>query len=186
LVLYSTFFPLFRAADALSAANARISSLEAKLEASRKSWDVAAAAKATAKKSTKSATTKAKKAEKALADADRVRAQREQAITNRLNQISALAGGKYHAFLFSADLLILLLIGVCSLIFYFCLFCFYRKCWDILGAFAAGQRRSSDGCGEFAGVELDIYLGNPRVDSPCANGDFRRVVAEEKGRCANC
>jgi hypothetical protein len=40
---------------------------------------------------------KAKKAEKALADADQERVQREQAITKRLNQILALAGGKYHA-----------------------------------------------------------------------------------------
>jgi hypothetical protein len=38
-----------------------------------------------------------KKAEKALADADRDRVQREQAITKRLNKILALAGGKYHA-----------------------------------------------------------------------------------------
>jgi chromosome segregation ATPase len=84
----------------LSAANARISSLEAELEASRKAWDVAAAAKTAAEKSTKSAVAKAKKAEKALADADRDRVQREQAITKRLNQISALAGGEYHAFPF--------------------------------------------------------------------------------------
>jgi hypothetical protein len=34
--LYSTFFSLFHAADALAMANARISSLEAKLEASQK------------------------------------------------------------------------------------------------------------------------------------------------------
>jgi hypothetical protein len=47
-------------------ANARISSLEAKLEASRKSWDVATAAKATVEKATKSALVKVKKAEKAL------------------------------------------------------------------------------------------------------------------------
>jgi hypothetical protein len=120
--LYSAFFPLFHAVDALLMANARIASLEAELEASKKAWDIATAAKAAAEKSTKSATAKAKKAEKALADADRARAQREQAITNRLNQISALAGGKYRVFLFSTDLLILLLIGVCSLIFCFCLF----------------------------------------------------------------
>jgi hypothetical protein len=88
------------AVDALSAPNARISSLEAELEASRKAWDVAAAAKTAAEKSTKSAVAKAKKAEKALADADRDRVQREQAITKRLNQISALAGGEYHAFPF--------------------------------------------------------------------------------------
>jgi hypothetical protein len=94
----SSFISPSCAADALSAANARISSLEAKLEASRKAWDVAAAAKIAAEKSTKSSVAKAKKAEKALADADRDRVQREQAITKRLNQISALAGGKYHAF----------------------------------------------------------------------------------------
>jgi hypothetical protein len=58
------------AADALSAANARISSLKAELEASRKAWDVATAAKTAAEKSTKSALAKAKKAEKALADAN--------------------------------------------------------------------------------------------------------------------
>jgi predicted methyltransferase len=57
-------------------------------------------AKTAAEKSTKSAVAKAKKAEKALADADRDRVQREQAITKHLNQILALAGGKYHAFTF--------------------------------------------------------------------------------------
>jgi septal ring factor EnvC (AmiA/AmiB activator) len=96
----SSFLSPSCAADALSAANARISSLEAELEASRKAWDVATAAKTAAEKSTKSAVDKAKKAEKALADADRDCVQREQAITKRLNQISALAGGKYRAFPF--------------------------------------------------------------------------------------
>jgi hypothetical protein len=127
MALYSTFFPLFCAADALSVANARISSLEAELEASRKAWDVAAATKTTAEKSTKLAVAKAKKAEKALVDADREHAQREQAIAKRLNLISALAGGKYHAFLFLAYLLILLLANVCSLIFYLCLFVFVEN-----------------------------------------------------------
>jgi hypothetical protein len=67
----SGFLSPFCAADALSAANAHILSLEAELEASRKAWDVAAAAKTAARKSTKSVVAKAKKAEKALADADR-------------------------------------------------------------------------------------------------------------------
>jgi hypothetical protein len=58
------------------------------------------AAKTAAEKSTKSAVAKAKKAEKALADADRDRVQREQDITKCLNQILALAGGKYLAFPF--------------------------------------------------------------------------------------
>jgi hypothetical protein len=96
------------------------SSLEAELEAFRKAWDVAAAAKTTAEKSTKSALAKAKKAEKALADANQERIQREQAITKRLNQISALAGGKYHVFPFFVDLPILILTDVCFLIFCLC------------------------------------------------------------------
>jgi hypothetical protein len=94
---YLTFFPLLHTADALTMANARIASLEAKLEASRKAWDVATTTKVAAEKSAKSAAAKAKKAEKALADADQGHVQREQAITKCLNHISTLAGGKYHA-----------------------------------------------------------------------------------------
>jgi hypothetical protein len=52
-------------------ANARIASLEAKLNASQKAFDAATAAKATVDKSQKSALAKAKKAEKTLADADK-------------------------------------------------------------------------------------------------------------------
>jgi chromosome segregation ATPase len=88
-------------------ANARIASLEAELEASQKAWDVATAAKATAEQSAKTAAAKAKKAEKALADATQGHIQREEAITKRLNQVSALAGGKYLSALFLAYLLIL-------------------------------------------------------------------------------
>jgi hypothetical protein len=77
LFLYSTFFSLIRDADALAMANARIASLEAKLEASQKAWDVATAAKATAEKSAKAAMAKAKKAKKVLADANQGRIQRE-------------------------------------------------------------------------------------------------------------
>jgi hypothetical protein len=40
---------------------------------------------------------RAKKAEKALADANKEHIQRDQAVTERLNKMSALAGGKYHA-----------------------------------------------------------------------------------------
>jgi hypothetical protein len=64
-------------AAALAAANARIASLEAKLKASQKAYDVATAAKAIAEKSQKSALAKAKKAERALADANKEHAQRE-------------------------------------------------------------------------------------------------------------
>jgi hypothetical protein len=68
VALLSSFISPSCAADALSAANARISSLEAQLEASRKPSDTITAAKTTTEKSTKSALAKAKKAEKALAD----------------------------------------------------------------------------------------------------------------------
>jgi hypothetical protein len=83
--LYSTFSSLFCAADALVTANAHIASLEAKLKASQKAWDVATASKDTTEKTAKAAATKAKKVEKALADANQVRIQREDAITERLN-----------------------------------------------------------------------------------------------------
>jgi hypothetical protein len=43
---------------------------------------------------------KAKKAEKALSDANKEHIQREQVVTDRLNKMSALAGGAYHAFPF--------------------------------------------------------------------------------------
>jgi hypothetical protein len=84
----------------LAIANAHISSLEAELEASRQAWDVATAAKATAEKATKSALAKVKKAEKALSDANKEHLQREQAMTEWLNKMSAVAGGTYYAFLF--------------------------------------------------------------------------------------
>jgi hypothetical protein len=61
----------------LEAANAHISSLEAELEASRKAWDAATAAKTTAEKSNKLAVARAKKAEKALFDANKEHIQRE-------------------------------------------------------------------------------------------------------------
>jgi hypothetical protein len=83
----------------LEAANARISSLEAEIEASRKAWDATTATKTNAKKAMKSTLAKAKKAEKALSDANKGYLQREQAMTERLNKMSALAGGEYHAFL---------------------------------------------------------------------------------------
>jgi hypothetical protein len=82
-----------------------------------------AAAKTTAEKSTKSALAKAKKAEKALADANQGRIQREQAVIERLNKILALAGGSNHTFPFFVDLPILILTDVCFLIFCLCPLC---------------------------------------------------------------
>jgi hypothetical protein len=123
VALLSSLLSSYCAADALSAANARISSLEAELEASRKAFDAAAAAKTTAKKSTKSALAKAKKAEKALADANQGHIQREQAVTERLNKILALAGDKFHAFPFFVDLPILIVTDACFLTFCICPLC---------------------------------------------------------------
>jgi hypothetical protein len=82
---------------ALATANAQISSLEAELSASQKAYDVAAATKVNTKKSQKSALSKAKKAEKALADANKEHTQREQAMTERLRTMSAAAEGKCFA-----------------------------------------------------------------------------------------
>jgi hypothetical protein len=53
-----------------------------------------------AEKVAKSAKTKAKKAEKALADADQKRVQREQSIAERLDKISVLVGSKCHVYSF--------------------------------------------------------------------------------------
>jgi uncharacterized protein YhdP len=83
---------------ALKAANARIASLEAELEASRTAFDAATAAKVNAEKSSKSALAKTKKAEKDLANANKEHLQWEHAVAEQLNQISAAAGGTYYTF----------------------------------------------------------------------------------------
>jgi hypothetical protein len=123
----------------LAAANARISSLEAELEASRKAWDPAIAAKTTAEKSTKSALARAKKAEKALSDANKEHIQREQAVTERLNKMSALAGGKYHAFPFFVELPTLMLADMC---FFLCL-CFLG-CLEHTGVSSSSLQPNDD------------------------------------------
>jgi hypothetical protein len=82
---------------ALATANARIASLEAELRASQKAYDAATTAKANAEKSQKSALGKAKKAEKALADANKDHAQREQAMAEHLHTISTAAESKCFA-----------------------------------------------------------------------------------------
>jgi hypothetical protein len=74
-------------------------SLKAELEASWKAFDAATAAKVNAEKSTKLALAKAKKAEKALTDANKEHLQREQDVAERLNKMSAAAGGTYYTFL---------------------------------------------------------------------------------------
>jgi hypothetical protein len=116
-LLLDLFFPPCCPADALASANARISLLEAELSTSQKAFDAATAAKVSAEKSKKSALAKAKKvekAEKALADANKEHLQREQAMTERLNAMSAAAGGTYCT-------LLLLLLLIC-LFSYTCLY----------------------------------------------------------------
>jgi hypothetical protein len=81
-------------------------SLEAELRASQKAYDVAAAAKASAEKSQKTALGKAKKAEKALADANKEHAQREQAMAERLHTMSTAAESKFFRFVFYFRLLL--------------------------------------------------------------------------------
>jgi hypothetical protein len=85
--------------DALAIANAHISSLEAELSVAWKAFNAATAAKVSAEKLNKSALTKAKKAEKTLADAKKEHLQREQAMAERLNMMFAAAGGIYYIFL---------------------------------------------------------------------------------------
>jgi hypothetical protein len=112
---YLSDFPSSSAVAALATANARIASLEAELSASQKAYDIAAAAKASAEKSQKSALGKAKKAEKALADANKEQAQREEAVTERLRTMSAAAEGKCFALSFISTPIALLYL----LIFFF-------------------------------------------------------------------
>jgi hypothetical protein len=82
-------------AATLAAANARIASLEAELKASQKAYDAATAAKAIAEKSQKSALTRAKKTERALADAQKENTQREQAVAERLHTMSSAVERKF-------------------------------------------------------------------------------------------
>jgi hypothetical protein len=106
---------------ALATANARIASLEAELSASQKAYDVAAAAKASAEKSQKSALGKAKKAEKALADANKEHAQREQAVAERFRTMSTAAEGKYFALSYISTSVALLHLLTLFFPFLFCL-----------------------------------------------------------------
>jgi chromosome segregation ATPase len=93
---YFSDFPFFSSlVAALAIANARIASLEAELRASQKAYDAAATAKANAEKSQKAVLGKAKKAEKALADAKKEHVQQEQAVVERLHTMSAAAGSKF-------------------------------------------------------------------------------------------
>jgi hypothetical protein len=110
-------------AAALAMANARIASLEAELRVSQKAYDAAAAAKANAEKSQKSALGKAKKAEKALADANKDHAQREQAVAERLHTMSTAAKSKCFTLSSTADFYCTVIL-VDIVLFFFSSICF--------------------------------------------------------------
>jgi hypothetical protein len=115
------FLSYLFASGALKAANACIASLEAELAASRTSFDAATAAKVNAEKSAKSALAKTKKAEKNLSNANKEHLQREQAVAERLNQMSAAAGGTYYDFLAFSIFLPFL----CLLMHFFSVVCYF-------------------------------------------------------------
>jgi hypothetical protein len=75
-----------------------------------------------AEKATKSAETKAKKTEKALADTDQKRVQQEQAIAERLDNILVLVGSKCRIVLFlsTCSYFYLLIFARFLLLFSFC------------------------------------------------------------------
>jgi hypothetical protein len=128
---------LFSFVAALATANARIASLEAELRASQKAYDVAVAAKASAEKSQKTALGKAKKAEKALADANKERAQREQAVAERLHTMSTAAESKCFRLVFYFRLLFALVYFVDTCVFFS--FLLRRNYRGVSVVFANGQ-----------------------------------------------
>jgi Flp pilus assembly protein TadB len=140
LILCCLFdFLSFATVAALAIATAQIALLEAELSASQKAYDIAAAAKASGEKSQKSALGKAKKAEKALADANKEQAQREEAVTEHLRTMSAAAEGKYFAlsFILTPIALLYLLILFFPFFLYPPLLC--RIYWGIFVVFATGR-----------------------------------------------
>jgi hypothetical protein len=83
---------------------------------------------------------RAKKAEKALADANKERIQRDQAVTERLNKMSALGGGKCHALPFFVELTKFLYLLICALFFpVFASLVACRTYWGVFGISAAGR-----------------------------------------------
>jgi hypothetical protein len=106
---------------ALATANARIASLEVELKALQKAYDAATTAKAVAEKLQKSALAKAKKAERALADANKKHAQREQAVAERLHTMSSAVESKFFdlPFVFSTSAALMYLLSLVSS-FLFC------------------------------------------------------------------
>jgi hypothetical protein len=105
------------------------------LHASQKAYDVAAAAKVSAEKSQKTTLSKAKKAEKALADTNKEHAQREQAMAERLHTMSTAAESKCFALSSIFDFCCTGILVVTCLFFSFYL---YRIYWGISVILANG------------------------------------------------
>jgi Skp family chaperone for outer membrane proteins len=81
-------------AVSLATALPRVAALETELKTATAALKDANDAKVSAEKAAKAAETKAKKAEKALAEANQKQAKREQAVVDRLDEISMSVGSK--------------------------------------------------------------------------------------------
>jgi hypothetical protein len=98
-----------------------------------------AAAKASAEKSQKLALGKANKAEKALADANKEQAQREEAMTERLRTMSAASEGKNFALYFISTPIALSFLLTLFFPFFLCPSLLCRIYRGIFVIFAAGR-----------------------------------------------
>jgi hypothetical protein len=74
----------------------------------------------------------------------------------------------------------LLFANICSLSLTF-FFCGAAEKIGVFGTSTPGYRRPSTSCGGFAGVELHVGLGSSSANSPHADANVCRVVAEEEG-----
>jgi hypothetical protein len=80
---------------ALATAHDRIAALEVKLKDSTEALRDANAAKVSSKKAAEVTEARAKKAKKALAEANKKQSKREQTVVERLDEISTSVGSKY-------------------------------------------------------------------------------------------
>jgi ABC-type bacteriocin/lantibiotic exporter with double-glycine peptidase domain len=128
-------FSFFWIVVALTVANARILALEAEVNSARGAWEGANATKVAVEKASKSVEIKAKKAEKALADTDQKRVQREQAIAERLDKISVIVGSKCHVIPFGYSFRLVL--ADISLLSFACFFVVQQRKLESLGNFSS-------------------------------------------------
>jgi hypothetical protein len=120
---------------ALTTARAHISALEAELKDYVEAWESSNAAKVSTEKVAKLEETRAKKAEKALADAHQKQVKREQSVAERLDKISISVAVSVVSLLFGY-LLRLSFADMCLLILFVSLW-YSRENWRILETSAA-------------------------------------------------